>query len=285
MRTIKFLLSLLVIIGFLFCILSCSKHSSQETPLQDPLKSNKYDIVKIIAHRGFWRADSSKPSTNSLASLRFAQEYHLWGSEFDVQITADSIPIVFHDDKVEDLTIATNTLSSLSSFRLPNGEEIPTLDKFLSIAAEDKELVLVLEFKSQTSDEKNYLLIEKSLELLSKYNLLSSDRVVFISFSPIICKRLAQSLPGFKVQALFSNKSLEEVKEMGLNGIDYYYDILLSDPSIINKAHSLQLGVNTWTVNNLATMKTLISEGVDFITTDDPIALRSLMIEFSDQKN
>lgn len=265
----------------MMCTFSCSSHSIKDNSVDDPLKSSKYDLVKIIAHRGFWRADQSSPTANSIASLKSAQEYHLWGSEFDVQMTADSVPIVFHDDDIEGLSIIQTPLSSFDDIRLSNGEKIPTLDQFLSVAAKESELVLVMELKWQRSVQRDYLLVDKCLELLDKYKLLSPNRVVFISFSTDICERIAELLPEFTVQALFSNKSLQEVVTMGLKGIDYYQDIFLSEPSIIEEAHKFNLGVNVWTVNDLDIVDTLISYGIDYITTDDPLGLRLHMIELS----
>ena len=270
--------SILLVVG----AISCSKTPPINLPEDDPLKSNEHDFVHIIAHKGFWRADSSKPSTNSIASLKYAQDFKLWGSEFDVQMTADSIPIVYHDDDIEGVSIAKNPLAAFSKFKLPNGEEIPTLEKYLSVAARDKELVLVMELKWQRSKEKDFLLIDKSIELLNKYNLLSPDRVVFISFSTDMCERIAQLLPDFTVQELFSNMSLQNVLEMGLKVIDYYQDIFLDDPSIICNAHNLGMDVNVWTVNDKEDMRSLVNYGVDYITTDNPLSLRSLLIEMSD---
>ena len=53
----------------------------------------------IVAHRGFWRTDGS--AQNSIASFQKAAEIGCWGSEFDVWMTADGVPVVFHDAVVE----------------------------------------------------------------------------------------------------------------------------------------------------------------------------------------
>ena len=45
----------------------------------------------IVAHRGFWNCEEAGYAKNSIAALRCAQEAGLWGSEFDVNITADRI--------------------------------------------------------------------------------------------------------------------------------------------------------------------------------------------------
>lgn len=54
--------------------------------------------TKVIAHRGFWNTEGS--AQNSLTSLRKAAKARLYGSEFDVQMTADSIIVVNHDNAI-----------------------------------------------------------------------------------------------------------------------------------------------------------------------------------------
>ena len=55
---------------------------------------------KVIAHRGYWNCDGS--AQNSIASLGKAQKLGIYGSEFDVWMTSDGVPVVFHDATVEE---------------------------------------------------------------------------------------------------------------------------------------------------------------------------------------
>ena len=59
--------------------------------------------TKVIAHRGFWNCEGS--AQNSIAALQKAQEIGVYGSEFDVSITADGIPVVNHDVDIDGLVI------------------------------------------------------------------------------------------------------------------------------------------------------------------------------------
>ena len=54
--------------------------------------------IAIAAHRGFWKCEAAGNSENSIASLREAQKAALWGSEFDVHLTADNKLLVNHDN-------------------------------------------------------------------------------------------------------------------------------------------------------------------------------------------
>ena len=54
----------------------------------------------IVAHRGYWNCEAGGYARNSLAALESAQKAGFWGSEFDVNMTADSVLLVFHDAHV-----------------------------------------------------------------------------------------------------------------------------------------------------------------------------------------
>lgn len=47
--------------------------------------------VAIVAHRGYWNCEAAGFARNSLASLKAAQDAGFWGSEFDVNMTNDSV--------------------------------------------------------------------------------------------------------------------------------------------------------------------------------------------------
>ena len=55
---------------------------------------------RIIAHRG----GGLLAPENTLAALRYAANLGLAGVEFDVKLTADEVPILFHDDTLERTT-------------------------------------------------------------------------------------------------------------------------------------------------------------------------------------
>lgn len=59
--------------------------------------------TQVIAHRGFWKTEGS--AQNSITGLQKAAEAGVYGSEFDVQLTADGVVVVNHDDVVEGLVI------------------------------------------------------------------------------------------------------------------------------------------------------------------------------------
>ena len=85
--------------------------------------------TKVIAHRGYWKCEGS--AQNSIRSLERANEIKVYGSEFDVHLTADNVPVVFHDRKIEGKDIQTTPYAELKDLKLPNGETLPTLEQYL----------------------------------------------------------------------------------------------------------------------------------------------------------
>lgn len=92
---------------------------------QTVMISNPEVQTQIVAHRGYW--DTKGSAQNSIASLRKAADAKVYGSECDVHITADSVIIVNHDPKINDLVIADSKYADLKIQLLKNGEEVSTL--------------------------------------------------------------------------------------------------------------------------------------------------------------
>ena len=228
---------------------------------------------KVIAHRGYWRYEGAVQ--NSLSSLRASAQAGVYGSEFDVQITADGEVIVNHDPHLGGLPIAKSTYAQLVKARLGNGEPIPTLAKYLDEAKKHKDLKIILEIKKQANDSVEAVLVRKTLEAVKASGL--SSRVQYISFSQFVCDQIIRNDKTADVAYLGGNMSPKEVKEHGFSGIAYSMDVLRVHPEWIDKAHKLGLTVNVWTIATEEHLKFVTTLHPDFITTDIPEdALRML---------
>ncbi len=228
--------------------------------------------VAVTAHRGYWTGTAE----NSIESLARAQELGFWGSEFDVHLTSDGVPVVNHDSSISGVSIHDNTYETISALRLSNGEPVPTLDAYLTQGEKSDKTVLVLEIKEQPTKEKTIELTKKCISALKAHNLYKPYRVIFISFSYDACKYLAKHEPDFSNQYLTGDLSPAEVYKDGINGIDYHYSKFVKHPEWVKEAHDLGMLVNVWTVNKEETIKAMIDLGVDCITTNDPELVRSL---------
>ena len=104
--------------------------------------------ARPIAHRGYHDVRRGRPE-NTLAAFDAAVEAR-YGIECDVHISADGIPIVFHDDELGRLTdeqgpVRDRTAAELANLRIAGtGQRIPTLDQLLALVAGRVPLVIEL---------------------------------------------------------------------------------------------------------------------------------------------
>lgn len=110
--------------------------------------------TNYYAHRGLHRNGTSHPE-NSLPAIRRAVEAG-YGIEFDIQVTKDGVPVVFHDFTLRRMCgqkgrVADYTLEELSRFRLLDcGEKIPTFKEALKVV--DGKVPLIIEMKVEYMD-------------------------------------------------------------------------------------------------------------------------------------
>lgn len=247
------------------------------------LSAQETGSIKIAAHRGFWDTNAAKKTENTVAALKAAQYNGFWGCEFDIHITSDDVVVVHHDPTIQGQSIHNNTYEYLKEYKLKNGEPMPTIDEFLEQGAKFATTVLVVEFKKQASLEREDCLVDITIEKLKKYGLYDPSRTMFITFSMHMCKKIAEIAPEFTNQYLSGDVAPADLHKDGINGLDYHYKVLYAHPEWVKQAHDLGMSVNVWTVNKPADIQKVIDLGVDCITTNDPILVRS-MLEEAEQK-
>lgn len=230
---------------------------------------------KVIAHRGYWKAPAS--AQNSLASFSKADSIGVYGSEIDVWLTSDDKLIVNHDRvyKGTDIDMERSTARTVTRIVLPNGENIPTLDAYLKLAASKPGTRLVLEMKSLSDLNREDRAAAKIMKALRRHGL--AERTDIIAFSINACLAFRKLDPGIPVYYLNGDLPPKSLKELRLNGMDYYKGTLRQHPEWVAEAHGMGLEVNVWTVNSEEDMRYFIELGVDYITTDRPETLQSLL--------
>ena len=233
---------------------------------------------KVVAHRGYWKTDGS--AQNSISSLRNAGEIGAYGSEFDVNLTADGELVVNHDFTYHDLVIAETDLATLRdpSLTLANGECIPTLDEYFEASLQYPEMKLIFELKSKGDLEYEARALPAIVEAINRHGV--ADRIEFISFSLSACVDFARLMPDNVVEYLGGEITPANLHSMGITGIDYEYPVIILHPEWVEEAHKLGMVVNTWTVNKAEDMRQLLELGVDQITTNEPLLAAKIIEEF-----
>ena len=131
------------------------------------------------AHRGF-HDNGGEAVENSLPAIKYAVDNN-YGIEFDVQVTKDGIPVVFHDDNMKrvvglDAAIKDFNYEELKEFKLLNSQEtIPKLEDVLKLV--DGKVPLIIEYKLSSGTDTSicdqvdpYLRAYKGLYCIESFN-------------------------------------------------------------------------------------------------------------------
>jgi len=227
-------------------------------------------INRMVAHRGAFKKNGF--AENSIASLREAIRLGCIGSEFDVRMSADDSLVINHDEHYHDLDIEKTSYSTLTQFSLTNGEKLPTLREYLVAGMEDnRHTDLVLEIKpSGLGPERARAIVDRVLACVKEVS--PSYNIVYISFDYNMCLRILEKIPKAHVQYLNGDKTPDQLKEAGIRGMDYNYNVYKKHPEWISRAKALGIVLNVWTVNDLTLMNDFLKQGFDLITTNEPEA-------------
>ena len=229
---------------------------------------------KVIAHRGAWKANNHPQ--NSIASLQEAVALGCEGSEFDVWMTEDGVLVVNHDADFMGMPIETTSYEQLLSKTHENGEKLSTVEEYLAAGMKQKGTKLIFEIKpSKISVARSEEVAEKSVKAVKKMK--AQKWVDYITFSYEGGLKAIATDPKANVAYLSGDKTPAELKEAGFFGFDYNIGVLKKNQHWIKEAKELGLTVNAWTVNKEEDMKWLLEMGTDFITTDEPELLLSII--------
>jgi len=228
--------------------------------------------TQIIAHRGYFQ--TQPPTTeNSITALQNAQKLKIYGSEFDVRMSKDGVLVINHDEHHGKMEISETDFKELAKLKLSNGEKYPTLKDYLKAGKKDKALKLIVEIKPAKTEALENELVEKTIAMIKDMKL--DSQCEYISFSLNICKQIKKIAPDFKVQYLRGELSPQQIKEEGLDGLDYHYSVFQKNPTWISEANALGLITNSWTVNDVEIYNELKKQGVKFVTTNIPDQLKN----------
>jgi glycerophosphoryl diester phosphodiesterase len=230
-----------------------------------------------IAHRG----GASHFPENSWKAFEHAVRLGYAYLETDAHATADGTVVAFHDKTLDRVTdsagaIAKLTAAQVAAARIDGTEPIPLLaDLLMSWPAH--------RFNIDVKDEP---VIEPLIGVLRATN--AWDRICLTSFSgrrlsatrallprpvcmatpPAAVGAIKAGTPAGVLAARFGRQSIQCAQ----------VPVPVATTLFIRRAHAAGLQVHVWTVNDPATMTTLLDRGADGIMTDQTEALRDLLI-------
>lgn len=234
---------------------------------------NKYFMeTKIIAHRGAWK-EFDLPE-NSIASFRKAIELRCFGVELDVHLSKDGIVVVHHDHDFYGLDIENSNFDDLLSKEYSNGEKIAALKEFFEIGS-TVSVKLFVEIKTSNCG-RTKTLVDAVCELLSVNNF--AVEIAFILFDYEAALYLNDKAKNYEIHYLNGDKTAEEIKMVGLSGMDYNYQLLIDDDRVVKSFRKMRLKTNSWTVNDWEIAQKLMKQKIDFLTTDYPKLFLNKMV-------
>jgi glycerophosphoryl diester phosphodiesterase len=222
---------------------------------------------RVVAHRGAWKHTAG--SQNSLTSLKEAIRLGCAGTEFDVWLTADGKVALSHDPEIGGKKLEETPLAELQTVSLKNGDRVPTLEEYLETGMTQPHTRLVLEIKpSRVSKQRGQQLAAEAVAIVQR--LKAQAWTYYISFDYDILKKVLELDPYAKVAYLNGDKTVQELRQDGMWGLDYNFNLYNKDKELISRARKQGITSNIWTVNTPELMDELLQAGVDFITTDEP---------------
>lgn len=232
------------------------------------------DIPRIIAHRGSPKAAPE----NTLASFRQAAREGAAWVEFDVALTADGRPVVFHDDALDRTTDGAGLLSDTPFDIVRNldagswfsrafaGELVPTLEEALEVFAE-LNLGFNMEIKPAAGREQE----TAETALATARACWSGPMPLITSFSRVAVATAKEVQPGWPRGLLFDHVAedwQEACDKLEAVSVGANHRGLSSE--LVAAIHASGRRAMAYTVNDEARASLLFGWGVDAVFSDIP---------------
>lgn len=234
-----------------------------------------------IAHRG----GSGIAPENTLAAFEKAIRIGAPWAELDVRASRRGALVVIHDRSLERTTngsgqVSDFTLKELQSLNAGShfspkfaGERIPAFNEVLKAAR--GRLRLLVEIKEEGIEEAVASALRKSR---------MSDDCIVISFSPRVLYRMRSIAKDIATGLILKldkpvppSPLILRARRVGGSMISPSKEGVTR--KFVEAAHSKDVPIITWTVNEAARMRELLATDVDGITTDRPDILLNLLRE------
>lgn len=229
-------------------------------------------IPRVIGHRGA----AARAPENTLAGFRRAAELGCRWVEFDVRLSLDRQPMVFHDDTLERLTGGTGAVAAMPLAELlklkTGGEPIPTLEETLAQLA-GLGLGANLEMKADAGQENALATaVAGAIAYAALLPLLVS------SFSAPAIAAFARHAPAV-ARGMLTEKLEPDWRavaaRLGVAAIVCDHKTLRPDEASAVRGAGLSL--LTYTVNEPGRALELFAWGVDSVISDRPDAILAAM--------
>jgi glycerophosphoryl diester phosphodiesterase len=233
------------------------------------------DDVELIAHRG----SSFAAPENTFAAFDLAVAEGADWIELDVQLTADGEVVVIHDRDLmrvakEPIKVGAAALDDLENIDIGtwfdekfSNQRIATLGEVLNRCR--NRIKVNIELKYSSADGALETAVAKIVDATGM-----SSQIVVMSLDQAAVNRMKRLRPNWRV-GLLMTVSATKIERIPADFLAV--NAAFASRSFILSAHQRDKQVYVWTVNDTATMSTMISRGVDGLITDKPALARSVL--------
>jgi glycerophosphoryl diester phosphodiesterase len=244
-------------------------------------------LPKVIGHRG---ACAYAPE-NTLESILTAADLGTEWVELDVMLTADNVPIIFHDDTLDRTTngagnVAETPYSTIQQLEAGSwygdsfsGVKIPTLEEALEVLI-DKNLGLNLEIKPTPGRDRETA--EAALDVLARY-WDDHERLLISSFQ-LQCLEVAHEMaPDWCRGVLFDDD--QDMPENWRDMVDYVAAATVNigrkaaTRDLVEEIIDFEKAVLVYTVNDPHEARHLQGWGVDAVFSDNPDVIAANLLK------
>jgi len=219
---------------------------------------------------------------NTLAGVRQCLDAGAEAMEIDVQISADGVPVLMHDNTVDRTTnlhgaVRALTRADLARADAGDGEPVPALDEVLDLV--DGRLTVMCELKATPGEpEHDAKLVAAVLDTIARHD--ARHWSAIHSFDAVMVARARQAEPRVSAAIISGPVTGDDVHRL-IGGVLKRNGQAISghhscvDDALVIAAKRRQLTVWTWTPDTEADWDRVIAAGVDGIITNLPHGLRA----------
>lgn len=261
----------------LVVVFGANPYASPASALQGYGALHRDSGVGVISHRG---AAAAAPE-NTLAALQLAIDQQADFVETDVRLTADGVPILIHDPRVDRTTNGKGRVAFLTSAEIRRldagswfdpvfaGARVPTLEEFAAVL-EPVPTRALIELKGKWTPER----IDETLNLLREHQLV--NRVVLQSFELPTLRMLQAQGPEFARLLLtrgLTDETVATAVELQVSAVGARDDRFAENPEYVDILRAVGISTAAYTLNSAEKWDWAVERGIDLVVTDDAVAL------------
>jgi glycerophosphoryl diester phosphodiesterase len=238
--------------------------------------------LEIVAHRGGGRsADLLPASENTVEITKLASRFGATGIEIDVRLTSDGVPVLFHDETLNERLIQKNGMvgpvgnysyAQLTSLvRLINGERIPTLRDVLNTVVYNTPLKYVwLDTKLTGSVQ---IVRDLQVEFMQKAAAINRTLLITIGIPTKTVLDNFRALPNYANVPSVNELTLDDVHAANSVIWGPRFTLGLQNPEV-SSMHGEGRKVFVWTLDSQADIHEYLTNGqFDGILSNYPSAV------------